>query len=114
MTELIKQLSLLAILTPLVGSLIAGLLGRRIGVRSVHALTIALMIVSFACSLMLFKLVVLDDGSYDGTIYRWATSGTFHFDVGFLIDRLTVLMMVVVTFVSLLVHIYSIGYMRDD
>ncbi|OGT26723.1 MAG: NADH-quinone oxidoreductase subunit L [Gammaproteobacteria bacterium RIFCSPLOWO2_02_FULL_42_14] len=114
MFELIKQLSLAVVLLPLAGCLIAGLLGKRVGVRGAHAFTIACMIVSFACAAMIFKLVVLEGNYFDGSIYTWAHSGTFHFDIGFLIDRLTAIMMLIVTFVSLVVHIYSIGYMRGD
>jgi len=111
---LVKYLSLIAVLSPLLGSLIAGLAGRHVGKRGSHVVTIALMIVSFVAAVMTFKLVVLDGQSFIGTIYTWGISGSFQFNVGFMIDRLTVVMMTIVTFVALLVHIYSIGYMADD
>ncbi len=111
---MIKTLSLLAVLSPLLGSLIAGLFGKRIGVRISHIVTIFWMLVSFCVSAVVAKLVIADGQSFNGAIYTWAQSGSFHFDVGFLIDRLTAVMMLVVTFVSLIVHIYSIGYMKGD
>ncbi|PIZ03818.1 MAG: NADH-quinone oxidoreductase subunit L [Gammaproteobacteria bacterium CG_4_10_14_0_8_um_filter_38_16] len=111
---MIKTLSLLVVLSPLVGSLIAGLFGKKIGVRGAHISTIFFMLISFMCSLIIFKLVVLDGKVFNGAIYTWVESGSFHFDVGFLIDRLTAIMMVVVTFVATIVHIYSIGYMKGD
>src|SRR3989338_8036444 len=111
---MIKELSLLVVLLPLLGCLIAGFFGKKIGVRGAHAVTIILMALSFFCSLAVFKLVVLDGNSFDGTIYTWAQSGSFQFDMGFLIDRLTAVMMVVVMFVATIVHVYSIGYMKND
>mgnify|MGYP001303528046 CR=1 FL=1 len=72
------------------------------------------MLMSFACSCLLFKSVVVDGDYFYGAIYTWAQSGQFSFDIGFMIDNLTAVMMMVVTFVSLLVHIYSIGYMQGD
>lgn len=111
---MIKELSLLVVLSPLLGSLISGLFGKRIGVRGAHFVTIFFMLISLSCAAVIGKLVVLDGDSFNGAIYTWAQSGSFHFDVGFLIDRLTAVMMLVVTFVSLIVHIYSIGYMKGD
>src|SRR3990167_85712 len=111
---MIKWLSLLSTLSPLLGCLIAGILGRKIGERLTHIITIFLMIVSFLTALCLFNLVEFHDQSFDGPIYTWVASGKLHFDIGFMIDRLTVVMMLVVTFVSTIVHIYSIGYMRGD
>lgn len=111
---MIKALSLLTVLSPLLGSLIAGLLGKKIGIRLTQAMTIFLMCISFAFSLVIFNAVVFHNQSFDGAIYTWVESGSFHFDVGFLIDRLTAVMMVVVTFVATIVHIYSIGYMKGD
>ena len=77
------------------------------------ALTIAGVSASFALSAYVFK-DVLHGHLFNGTIYTWLTSGGTSFEVGFLIDRLTAIMMVVVTFVSLMVHVYTIGYMADD
>ncbi|HLB56612.1 MAG TPA: NADH-quinone oxidoreductase subunit L [Coxiellaceae bacterium] len=111
---MIKELSLLVVLLPLLGCLIAGFFGKKIGVRGAHAVTIILMALSFFCSLAVFKLVVLDGNTFDGAIYTWAISGSFHFDIGFLIDQLTAVMMVIVMFVATIVHIYSIGYMKGD
>ncbi|OGT44995.1 MAG: NADH-quinone oxidoreductase subunit L [Gammaproteobacteria bacterium RIFCSPHIGHO2_12_FULL_38_11] len=111
---MIEKLSLLVVLLPLLGSLIAGFFGKRIGIRGAHTVTILLMSISFFCALAIFKLVVLDGGSFDGTLYTWAVSGSFQLDIGFLIDSLTAIMMVVVMFVATIVHIYSIGYMKGD
>ncbi|MCX7120878.1 MAG: NADH-quinone oxidoreductase subunit L [Gammaproteobacteria bacterium] len=111
---MIEKLSLLVVLLPLLGCLITGFFGKRIGTRGAHAVTILLMGVSFFCALAVFKLVVFDGGSFNGTLYTWAVSGSFQFDIGFLIDGLTAVMMVVVMFVATLVHIYSIGYMKGD
>lgn len=111
---MIQHLTLAVVFLPLLGSLLAGLFGKRIGVRGAHVTTIILMLGSFIAALLVFKRVVFGGESYTGTLYTWAVSGKFHFNVGFLIDRLTAVMMVVVTFVATLVHIYSIGYMKDD
>lgn len=100
---------------PLVGAIIAGLGGDAIGRGGAHRVTIGLMGVSFVASLVLFAKIVLFDGQpYNGALYTWATSGAFRFDIGFLLDSFTAVMAVIVTFISLIVHIYSIGYMKDD
>jgi NADH-quinone oxidoreductase subunit L len=109
----IQQLYLLVPLAPLIGSLIAGLFGWLIGRAWSHRVTIALMMVSFAASVAVF-VDVLQGNTFNGAVYTWATSGEARFEIGFLIDRLSALMMVVVTAVSLLVHIYTIGYMEED
>src|SRR3990167_7630335 len=111
---MIKELSLLIVLLPLLGSLIAGFFGKRLGTRGAHAITILLMTASFIASLFVFKLVEFDGQSFNGSLYTWVASGSLQFDIGFLIDRLTAVMMVVVMFVATLVHIYSIGYMKGD
>jgi NADH-quinone oxidoreductase subunit L len=108
-----QALYLLVPLAPLLGAIIAGLFGKKLGRTWSHRVTIALVAVSFFASLRIF-FDVLDNHAYNDTVYRWLTSGGVHFDVGFLIDRLSALMMLVVTFVSLMVHIYTIGYMEDD
>jgi NADH-quinone oxidoreductase subunit L len=108
-----QQIYLLVPLAPLVGSLVAGLFGWLIGRTWSHRVTIALMMVSFAASVAVF-VDVLQGNTFNGTVYTWATSGGVRFEIGFLIDRLSALMMVVVTAVSLLVHIYTIGYMAED
>jgi NADH-quinone oxidoreductase subunit L len=108
-----QSLYLLVPLAPLVGALIAGLFGKCIGRAWSHRITIALMVVSFIASLVIYK-DVLAGHMFNGPVYTWLTSDGVSFQVGFLIDRLTVLMMLVVTFVSLMVHIYTIGYMAED
>ncbi len=114
MTNIIKELTLAVVLLPLAGSLISGLLGKRVGVRGAHTITIAFMLGSLASAAIVFKQVVLGGQTFNGPLYTWVASGSFHFDVGFLVDRLTAVMMLIVTFVSTIVHIYSIGYMADD
>ncbi len=106
-------LYLIVPLAPLVGALISGLLCLKIKPRTAHSATIIGMLISFAGALLVFK-DVLNGGSYNGTVYTWLISGNTHFEVGFLIDRLSAMMMVVVTFVSLMVHLYTIGYMQGD
>lgn len=109
------SLALAITLLPLAGSLIAGLGGKLIGRRATHWITISLMGLSFFLSCFVFaKIVIWDQPSVEGVIYRWVTSGLFHIDVSLLIDRLSAVMICIVTFVSLMVHIYTIGYMADD
>ena len=100
-------------IAPLVGAILAGLFGRAIGRAGAHWVTIAGVGVSFAAACVVF-VDTLNGNTYNGTIYTWLTSGGTRFEIGFLIDRLTALMIVVVTFVSWMVHIYTIGYMADD
>lgn len=108
-----QSLYLLVPLAPLVGAIAAGLFGKLLGRAWSHRITIALVAVSFLASLVIFKDVMAGN-TYNGPVYTWLTSGDTSFQVGFLIDTLTVMMMLVVTFVSLMVHIYTIGYMQDD
>ena len=108
-----QQLYLLVPLAPLAGALIAGLGGRAIGRAGAHWAAILGVTVSFLASVAIF-FDVMHGNVFNGSVYTWLTSGATRFEIGFLIDRLTVLMMVVVTFVSLMVHIYTIGYMADD
>lgn len=111
----LRDLSLFCVLAPLAGAAIAGIAGKWIGRRASHSITILGMSISFLAALVIFyRLIVGGHEPFYGTIYTWAVSGNFHFNVGFLVDKLSALMMVTVTFVSLLVHIYSIGYMHDD
>ncbi len=106
---------LLIALAPLIGAIIAGLFGKKIGRDGAHWVTIVSVAISCVLSLYVFKHIVIDaNPSYNGTVYQWAVSDGIRFEVGFLIDKLTAMMMVVVTFVSLMVHIYTIGYMHDD
>jgi len=111
MTDL--QLYLIVPLAPLAGAVVAGLFGRQIGRAGAHWVAIAGVAVSFAASCVIFAQV-LEGASFNGSVYTWLASGGTRFEIGFLIDRLSALMMVVVTFVSLMVHIYTIGYMADD
>ncbi|MHB0984355.1 MAG: NADH-quinone oxidoreductase subunit L [Sulfuricella sp.] len=112
MTEM-QKLYLLVPLAPLAGAVIAGLFGRMIGRSASHWVTILSVAISFIASVVIFR-DVLAGHTFNGSVYTWLTTGETRFEVGFLIDRLTVLMMLVVTFVSLMVHIYTIGYMADD
>jgi len=109
-----EQILLLIVLAPLVASIIAGLFGRWIGRVATHSVTIAG--VAIACGLSFKVLYDLVSGGpvFDGPVYTWLVSDGIQMQVGFLVDNLSALMMVVVTFVSLMVHIYTIGYMRDD
>jgi NADH-quinone oxidoreductase subunit L len=107
-------LVLIAVL-PLIGAILAGLFGRVIGRAGAHTVTILAVATSFVLSLHVLKQIYLDGvPAFDGPVYSWLVSDGVRFDVGFLIDRLSTLMMVVVTFVSLCVHVYTIGYMSDD
>ena len=108
-----KSLYLLVPLAPLAGSLIAGLLGWVIGRRAAHVVTIAGMVVSVVAAFLVFR-DVLAGNTFNGPLYTWITSGDVSMQVGFLIDKLSATMMLVVTFVSLMVHVYTIGYMADD
>jgi NADH-quinone oxidoreductase subunit L len=109
-----QKLYLLVPLAPLAGAILAGFFGRRIGRAGAHWATILGVAVSFLASCYIAADVFNNGTRFDGPLYTWAVSGGIEFQVGFLIDRLTVLMMIVVTFVSLMVHVYTIGYMADD
>ena len=103
------------ILLPLIASIITGLGCQLLSRRVAHMLTIAAILCSFILSCIVFKVLSFDNyPSWNEHLYTWGESGGVGFNIGFLIDRLTALMMVIVTFVSLMVHIYSIGYMKDD
>jgi len=108
-----QKLYLLVPLAPLAGAIVAGLFGWLIGRRGSHIVTILGMIVCTVASAIVFK-DVLDGNIYNGPVYTWLSSGNVNFEIGFLIDRLSATMMLVVSFVSLMVHIYTIGYMADD
>jgi NADH-quinone oxidoreductase subunit L len=106
---------LIIVLAPLAAAVIAGLFGRQIGRAGSHWLTILAVGTSCALSVLVLKAMFWDGaGSENIGLYTWAVTDGLRMEVGFLVDRLTALMMVVVTFVSLMVHIYSIGYMHDD
>ena len=108
-----QKLYLLVPLAPLCGAVIAGLFCRVIPRWLAHTATILGVALAFVLSVIIFKDVIAGN-TFNGTVYTWMTSGDYRFEVGFLIDTLTATMMLVVTFVSLMVHIYTMGYMRDD
>jgi NADH-quinone oxidoreductase subunit L len=108
-----KAVALLVPLAPLAGAILAGLFGRAIGRAGAHSVTILGVLASFLASCWIFA-DVLQGHTFNGSVYTWLTSGGVRLEIGFLIDRLTALMMVVVTFVSLMVHVYTIGYMAED
>ena len=114
MAATLSQNMLLAVpLAPLVGAIAAGLFGKTIGRRGAHSITIFGVFVSLVISVMTL-LAVLDGARFNATIYEWMVLGNLKMEVGFLVDGLTAMMMCVVTFVSLMVHIYTIGYMEED
>jgi NADH-quinone oxidoreductase subunit L len=108
-----KTLYLLVPLAPLAGAILAGLFGRALGRAGAHWVTILSVLASFLASCWILA-DVLQGNTFDGSVYTWLSSGGVRLEIGFLIDRLTALMMVVVTFVSLMVHVYTIGYMAED
>lgn len=114
----ILQCCLIIVLAPLLGCVIAGFFRKQIGRANAHRVTIAGVGISFVLSVYVAMVVLMGQAPIlDTNLYTWANGGElfpYAFHIGFLIDPLTVVMMVVVTFVSLLVHIYSIGYMVDD
>ena len=106
---------LLIALAPLLGAIIAGLFGKQVGRVGAHSVTIAGVAISCLLSCqVLYQLVVGDVDPFNQNIYTFFEVGQYSTHVGFMIDNLTAMMMVVVTFVSLLVHVYTIGYMADD
>ncbi|HEX4781297.1 MAG TPA: proton-conducting transporter membrane subunit, partial [Usitatibacter sp.] len=109
----LMTLSCVAAFAPLVGAILAGFLGWKLGRTFAHSVTILLVAVSFAASALAF-LQVAEGAHLDSGLYTWLAGDGWSLRVGFLVDRLTVTMMCVVTFVSLMVHVYTIGYMADD
>jgi len=115
MSAQLSQNLLLAVpLAPLVGAIAAGLFGKAIGRRGAHTVTILGVLVAFIISAMTLKSVAIDGARFNATIYEWMVLGGLKMEVGFLVDGLTAMMMCVVTFVSLMVHIFTIGYMDED
>jgi NADH-quinone oxidoreductase subunit L len=113
--ENMHTVTLLIVLAPLLGSIIAGLFGGSIGRVGAHSVTILGVGVAFVLSALVFKNIAIDGGeAINQSVYTWLVSEGVRFEVGFLVDKLTAMMMVVVTFVSLMVHIYTIGYMAHD
>jgi NADH-quinone oxidoreductase subunit L len=110
-----QNVYLAIVLAPLVGAIIAGLFGRFITRSVAHWVTILGVAVSTVLSFWVFKHHVMDGApAYNEAVYTWLVSDGVRFEVGFLVDNLTAMMMAVVTFVSLMVHVYTIGYMHDD
>ena len=110
-----KNVLLAIVLAPLLGSIIAGLFGRLVGRAGAHTATILGVAVSCALSCwVLYQLVVQGASPFNENLYTFFEVGNYTGHVGFMIDKLTAMMMVVVTFVSLLVHLYTIGYMAED
>ncbi len=120
MSQTLSVTSLVAVpLAPLAGSLLAGLLGtqfggNRIGRTASHTLTTLGVLIAFLLSASTLLSVVQDGAHFNETLYTWMSVGGLKMEVGFLVDGLTAMMMCVVTFVSLMVHIYTIGYMEED
>jgi len=120
MSQTLSVSTLLTIaLAPLAGSVVAGFWGTKfggnlIGRRISHSITIFSVFLSFALSAMVLKSVTVDGARFNETIYTWMVLGGLKMEVGFLIDGLSAMMMAVVTFVSLAVHIYTVGYMDED
>ena len=114
MASTISQGLLLTVpLAPLAGALIAGLAGRWVGKRGAHTFTILGVLIAFICSAVVLSQVAAG-ARFNATIYEWMVLGKLVMEVGFMVDGLTAMMMVVVTFVSLMVHVYTIGYMEGD
>jgi len=110
-----SQVYLAIVLAPLIGSIIAGVFGTYISRAVSHIVTIAGVAISFILALFVFKYFAFDGAHiYNETVYTWLVSDGIHFEVGFMVDNLTSMMLVVVSFVSLMVHLYTIGYMHDD
>ena len=120
MSQTLSVSTLLAVpLAPLAGALLAGILGTAfggnwIGRRLSHTLTILGVFVAFILSAITLQSVIVDGARFNETLYTWMTVGDLKMEIGFLVDGLTAVMMCVVTFVSLMVHIYTIGYMQED
>jgi NADH-quinone oxidoreductase subunit L len=120
MSATLSTSTLLAVpLAPLIGAIVAGVFGTAlggnwIGRRLSHTLTILGVLIAFILSVSVFRSVVNDGARFNETLYTWMVVGGLKMEIGFLIDGLTAMMMCVVTFVSLMVHLYTIGYMEED
>ena len=120
MSQTLSAATLLAVpLAPLAGAVLAGVFGTAfggnlLGRRLSHCLTILGVFIAFVLSAMTLKSVALDGARFNETLYTWMTLGSLKMEIGFLVDGLTAMMMCVVTFVSLMVHIYTIGYMEEE
>ena len=120
MSQTLSATTLLIVpLAPLAGALLAGVFGTAfggnlIGRRASHGVTILGVLIAFLLSASTLRDVVIHDARFNETLYTWMTIGSLKMEIGFLVDGLTAMMMCVVTFVSLMVHIYTIGYMEED
>lgn len=115
MSATLSSSTLLAVpLAPLAGAILAGFFGKAIGRRGAHIATILGVLVAFILSALTLKSVIVDGARFNQTIYEWMVLGGLKMEVGFMIDGLSAMMMCVVTFVSLMVHLYTIGYMEED
>ena len=120
MSQTLNASTLLAVpLAPLIGAVLAGVFGTTfggnwIGRRLSHSLCILGVFIAFVISALTLKSVAVDGARFNQTVYEWMVVGGLKMEVGFLVDGLTAMMMCVVTFVSLMVHIYTIGYMEED
>ena len=120
MSQTLQASTLLAVpMAPLVGSALAGIFGTRFGGNQIgrgltHTLTILGVFIAFVLSAMTLQSVALDGARFNETLYTWMVVGDLKMEVGFMVDGLTAMMMCVVTFVSLMVHLYTIGYMQED
>ena len=120
MSQTLNTATLLAVpLAPLVGAALAGIFGTQfggnwIGRKVTHTLTIAGVLFAFVLSAMTLQSVIQDGARLNETLYTWMVVGGLKMEIGFMVDGLTAMMMCVVTFVSLMVHIYTIGYMQED
>ena len=120
MSQTLSASTLLAVpMAPLVGAILAGIFGTQfggnwIGRRLSHTLTILGVLLAFILSALTLKSVAMDGARFNETLYTWMVVGGLKMEIGFLVDSLTAMMMCVVTFVSLMVHIYTIGYMEED
>ncbi len=120
MSQTLSASTLLMVpMAPLVGSVLAGIFGtkfggNRIGRVASHSLTILGVLVAFVLSAMTLQSVVVDGARFNETLYTWMVVGDLKMEIGFLVDGLTAMMMCVVTFVSLMVHLYTVGYMSED
>ncbi|MEN8802363.1 MAG: proton-conducting transporter membrane subunit, partial [Thiogranum sp.] len=110
-----ENVYLAIVLAPLLGAIVAGLFGKLIGRAGAHWVTILGVATSFVLSLVVFNHIVIDGAeTFNGPVYTWMVTDGIDMQIGFLVDKLTTLMILVVSFVSLMVHIYTIGYMSDD
>lgn len=111
----LKLVTSILVLCPLLGAMVAALAAKKIGSKGAHSITILLVAYSFLAACYLTKVVFWEQSaSFDVVLYRWIHTSGINFKISFLIDKLSVLMALVVTFISLLVHVYSIGYMHGD